>query len=128
MYQLTGVNRVEEPSVLKEASPDELLEKERGKKFVITFLKASIDEKFRLTSEKYKRLHQNAEVLRRLFNKESYEKIDFQEVTLFVKGTARNLNIRTNLYWAAEGYEGVQTVYFMLAKEKDQWVLDWLVY
>jgi len=129
IYQLKPVTRAEEPSLLKEASPEELLERERGKKFVITFLKASPDEKFRLTSEQYKKgPNRNADALRRIFDKESYYKIDFQEVTLFDKGKDKHLTIKTNVYWAAEGYEGIQTVYFMLVKEKDRWLLDWLVY
>jgi hypothetical protein len=129
VYQLTPVTRAEEPSLLKDASPEELLERERGKKFVMTFLKASPDEKFRLTSEHYKkRLNRSAEALQKIFDKESYYKIDFQEVTLFDKGKDKHLTIKANVFWTAEGYEGIQTVYFMLVKEKDRWLLDWLVY
>lgn len=128
VYQLTPATRAEEPALLKDVSPEELLERESGKKYVITFLRASPDEKFRLTSEHYKKLNRTADTLRKIFDKESYYKIDFQEITLFDKGKDRHLTIRANVYWAAEGYEGIQTVYFMLVKDKGRWLLDWLVY
>ena len=129
VYQLTTVDRVEKPLPLEEVSPEQLVEKEKGKRFIVSFLKAPPAEKFRLTSEHYKKgINRNAEALRKIFDKESYYKIDFQEVTLFDKGKDKHVTIKANVYWAAEGYEGIQTVYFMLIKEKDRWLLDSLVY
>lgn len=126
--RLTSGSRVEEASVLKEASAEQLLEKEKGKTLIISFVKAAPEEKFHWTSETFKTRGPNVESLRNIFNKESYYTIGFQEVTLFDEKMMRALTVKANLSWFAEGYDGIQTFYFMLVKERDTWTLDWLVY
>ena len=128
IFQLQTVERVESASKLEEETSTQLVEKEKIKRFVIDFLKANPDAQYRLTSEKYKKAHQSSESLKRVFSKESYGKLDFQQVQLFQKKTSQHATVKANLEWFAEGYDGVQTFYFMLIKEQDRWVLDWMVY
>jgi len=130
IFQLTPINRTEEVSKPEDSTPEQLLEKERGKKFVIMFLKLSPEKKFQVTSGDYKKkgLSNSPELFKKIFDKESYFKIDFQKINLFDQEKARHMEIKANLYWLFEGYEGVQTFYFNLVKEKDQWLLDWLIY
>lgn len=122
------VERHEPAVVFEEASPEQLIDKEKGKKFVLDFLNAKLEKKFQMTSESYRRHLKNSESLKRIFNKESYDKVDFRTIKLFQSGDTKRLRIKIDIYWFFEGYEGVQTFYFMLVHERDQWVLDWLIY
>jgi hypothetical protein len=40
----------------------------------------------------------------------------------------KNATVKANLYWAFEGYEGLQTFYFMLVKENEKWLVDWMAH
>ncbi len=127
VYQLENVRRFEEADKIQKLSADQLLELQEGKQFVISFLGSSSDQQFRLTSPKYKRLHKTPP-LKSIFDKESYLRIEFQEVTLFDDAKPQSMTVKANVDWAAEGFEGVQTFYFLLVKEQNEWVLDWLIH
>ena len=128
VYQLREVQRFEEADRLQKLSADQLLELQEGKQFVISFLSLSSNQQFQLTSRRYKELHKTPESLKSIFDKESYLRITFQEVTLFNDAKPQSITVKANVDWAAEGFEGVQTFYFMLVKEQNEWVLDWLIY
>ena len=128
IFQLQTVERVESASKFEEETSAQLVEKEKVERFVIDFLKANPDAQYRMTSEKYKKAHQSSESLKAAFNKESYGRLDFQKIELYEKKTPKHATVKANLEWFAEGYEGVQTFYFMLIKEQDRWLLDWMVY
>ena len=128
VYQLRAVQRFEEADRLQKLSADQLLELQEGKQFVISFLSLSSNQQFQLTSRRYKELHKTPESLKSIFDKESYLRITFQEVTLFNDAKPQSITVKANVDWAAEGFEGVQTFYFMLVKEQNEWVLDWLIY
>jgi hypothetical protein len=51
--------------------------------------------------------------------------MDIMKIEIAGKGTA---SAKINLYWANEGYEGIQTFHFSLIKEVDKWLIDWIVY
>ncbi len=127
-FQLKTVDRVDKAGAIEELSAEQLLEREQVKRFVISFLRANAEDKFLMTSEKYRKLNRGSDSLKKIFNKESYDRLDFQEVKLFNRELTKHSSVKANLHWFAEGYEGVQTMYFMLIKEKDRWLLDWLVY
>ena len=128
-FQLTPVDRKEEADQITRRSTDELRDTESGKEFIIKFVgKSDWEAKYKLTSSRFRKAHKSAESLRSAFNKESYFRIDFVKTQFVDKGTSKNLTVRANLYWFLEGYEGVQTYYFILLKQKDGWVLDWLIY
>lgn len=128
VYQLTAVERAERPAGFEEISPERLLDKEQGKKFIFMFLRASPDEKFTMCTDTYKKRISDGGQFRKIFNKESYDKIDFQELKVFERGKTKQIDLKANLYWFMEGMEGVQTFYFTLVKEKDRWLLDWIVF
>lgn len=109
IFQLRTVERVESASKLEEETSAQLVEKEKVKRFVIDFLKANPDAQYRMTSEKYKNANRSSESLKRIFNKESYGKLDFQQVQLVQKKTSQLVTVKANLEWFAEGYEGIQT-------------------
>jgi hypothetical protein len=128
IVQLTPVDRKVEAEQLKERSPQELREIESGKRFVINFVaKWDVDRKYKTTSLDYRK-KQGAESLKRAFNKEGYEKVEFLRADFVDEKSAQSLTVKANLYWFMEGYEGIQTFYFMLKKERGDWVLDWLVF
>ena len=118
---------------LKERSVWELKEIESAKLFIINFVaKWDVDRKYQSTSAAYKKLRK-PDSLRTAFNKESYNSIEFLRTDLITNGgsqtpNTKELTIKANLHWFAEGYEGVQTFYFILTKERGNWVLDSLVY
>jgi len=127
-FQLTPVDRKEEADQITQRSTDELRDTERGKEFIIKFVgKSDWEGKYKLTSGRFRKAHKSADSLRSAFNKESYFRIDFVKTQFVAKGASKNLTVRANLYWFLEGYEGVQTYYFILLKQKDGWVLDWLI-
>ena len=128
VFQLHTVNKQEQAEEFKILSSGQLAEKELGKKIIIIFLKMGPDEKYMMTSVRYKSLNKNPEAIKKIFNKESYYKIDFKDVKLLDKGNSKDMTIKADLYWFMESYEGIQTFYFMLVKEKDQWMVDWMVY
>ncbi len=128
VYQLREVQRFEEVDRNQKLSADQLLEQQAGKQFVMSFLSLSSDQKFRLTSRSYKEMHKTPESLKSIFDKEIYLRIDFQEVTLFDDAKPQSMTVKANVDWAAEGFEGVQTFHFMLVKEQNEWVLDWLIH
>ena len=128
VYQLRNVQRREEADSLQKLTADQLLEQQEGKQFVISFLSLSSDQKFRLTSRRYKELRKTPESLKSIFNKEIYLRIAFQEVTLFNDAKPQSMTVKANVDWALEGFEGVQTFYFMLVKEQNEWALDWLIH
>ena len=126
-FYLYPVEKKNKEDKIKEYEPQELLEIEKGKNFIINFLKISFDEKWKLTTKKYKEIYKSVESLKRAFDKESYSQIDFIKITLHNKKPL-SMTIKTNLYWDFEGYEGVMTYYFLLEKENNKWLLDWLVF
>lgn len=128
LFQLVNVNSVVEKDVIKQCSAEELLEKEKGKAFVIEFLKMSLEDKFKMTTSNYKDVFKRPEKLKKIFDKESYEKVDFKKIELFDKGKGLSMTIKTDVYWFNEGYDGASTVYFMLKKTGNKWLLDWLVF
>ena len=128
VYQLREVQRLEEADRFQKLSADKLLEQQEGKQFVISFLSLSSNQQFRLTSRRYKELHKTPESLKSIFNKESYLRIAFQEVTLFNDNKPQSMVVKANVDWFLEGFEGVQTFYFMLVKEQNEWALDWLIH
>jgi len=128
VHQLKDVHRFEEADRFQKLSADQLLELQEGKQFVISFLSLSSNQQFQLTSRRYKELHKTPESLKSIFDKESYLRIAFQEVTLFNDAKPQSMTVKANVDWAAEGFEGVQTFHFMLVKEQNEWVLDWLVH
>ena len=127
LFQLGSVQSKTEKDKIRRYTSEELLEIERGKIFIIDFLKAPFDEKWKLTTKKYKDVYKSVEFLKRAFDKESYSQIDFIRIGYHEK-TPLSMAIKINLYWAFEGFEGVTTYYFMLEKENDKWLLNWLVY
>jgi hypothetical protein len=127
-FQLKGVRSVIEEDKVVDKTPQELLEIERGRNFVINFLKASFENKYNMTTDKYKEKFKNADTLKRAFNKESYTKIEFIKVELFDAKKSPHMTLKTNLHWFMEGYDGSTTVIFLLVKIKDEWFLDWLIH
>jgi len=127
-FQLKGVKSIVEEDKIAENTAEEVLEKERGKIFVISFLKASFEKKFDMTTDKYQKTLKNVNSLKRIFDKESYTKIDFIKIELSDAKTPPNITLKTNLHWFMEGYDGSTTIYFILAKIKGEWLLDWLIY
>jgi len=128
VYQLIDVQRREEADRLQKLSSDQLLVQQEGKQFVINFLSLSSDQQFRLTSRGFKKWHKTPESLKSIFDKESYLRIAFQEVKLFDDSKPPSMVVKANVDWASVGYEGVQTFYFLLVKEQNEWALDWLIH
>ena len=87
----------------------------------------SFEEKYKMTTSNYKKVFKNADSFKKVFDKESYEKIDFIKIDLVDKGKGLSMTVKANVYWFIEGYDGVSTIYFILEKVKGEWLLDWLV-
>jgi hypothetical protein len=134
LIQLAPVETKVPADPVRERNAWELGQIESGKVFVIRFVtRLDADAKYRLTSASYKHLGRTADSLRRAFNKESYNRIEFLRTDLMTEGSAqrpevKELSLKANLYWFAEGYDGVQTFYFILKREAGDWVLQSLVY
>lgn len=130
LFQLKSIHSVTEEDKVKKHTTQELLEKEKGKIFVINFLKAPFNEKYSMTTDKYKKIFKNVDSLKRVFDKESYTKIDFIKIDLIDSSEQESphITIKANVYWFMEGYDGITTFYFMLVKIKDEWFLDWLIF
>jgi hypothetical protein len=128
LFQLKKIYSVIEEDKIKEYTAIELLEKERAKIFIINFLKASFDKKYYMITKKYKKILDSPDSLKKVFDKESYTKIDFIKIDLFNKENPSHITLRANVYWFMEGYDGVTTFYFMLVKVKDELLLDWLIH
>lgn len=126
-FYLYPVEKKNKEDKIKEYKPQELLEIEKGKNFIINFIKISLNKKWKLTTKKYKEIYKSEEVLKRAFEKESYSQIDFIEITLHNKKPL-SMTIKTNLYWDFEGYDGIMTYYFLLEKQNNKWLLNWLVF
>ena len=58
-FYLYPVEKKNKEDKIKEYAPQELLEIEKGKKFIINFLKISFDEKWKLTTKKYKEIYKS---------------------------------------------------------------------
>jgi transposase len=128
IVRLMSIDRKEEADPLRERHPQELREIEIGKRFVINFVaKWDVDRKYKATSLDYRK-KRTAESLKRAFNKEGYEKVEFLRTDFVDEKSAQSLTVKANLYWFMEGYEGIQTFYFILKRERGDWVLDWLVF
>ena len=126
IVQLIEVNSVEKADDFNEYSENDLLEIQKIKNQIITFVKSPKKSQLSILSPKYKGIFKNTEQeLSAVFNKEAYSKIDFRKIEYFDKGKA---TIKANLYWELEGYDGLQTFYFMLVKENKKWLVDWMVY
>jgi len=111
-----------------ELSGDQLRELQSGKLFVVNFVaKWDGNKRWQVTSANYKR-GRNVDWLKRAFNKETYLKVDFVRIDLTEEKTAKHLTIKAHLYWASEGYDGIQTFYFVLVKERRDWLLEGLIY
>lgn len=126
-FQLKSIHSAIEEDKIKKHTAEELLEKEKGKIFIVNFLKMSFEEKYKMTTSNYKKIFENVDSFKKVFDKESYEKIDFVKIDLVDKGKGLRMNIKANVYWFIEGYDGVSTIYFILEKVKGEWLLDWLV-
>jgi hypothetical protein len=128
VYQLNTVDRIEKSTDFDDISADRLLEKEKGKKFILMFLRANPAEKLTMCSNKYRKKILDGAHFKNIFNKESYDRIAIHELKISAPEKTMQMNIKADLYWFLEGLEGVQTFYFTLVKEKDAWLLDWIVY
>ena len=133
VIQLTPIEKKIEADVIRERSVWELKEIEGAKLFIMTFVsKWDIERKYRSTSTTYKKWRKS-DALKSAFNKESYGRIDFLRTDLITDGASqtpntKELTVKANLHWFLEGYEGTQTFYFILTKEKGGWVVDRLVH
>jgi hypothetical protein len=133
VIQLTPVETKIEADVVRERSVWELKEIESAKLFIINFVsKWDIDRKYRSTSATYKKWRKS-EALKSAFNKGSYTRIEFLRTDLITDGgsqppNTKELSVKVNLHWFLEGYEGTQTLYFILTKERGDWVVDRLVH
>lgn len=128
IFQLKSIHSTVEEDKINKYTAEELLEKEKGKTFIVNFLKMTFEEKYKMTTSNYKKIFKNADSLKKGFDKESYEKIDFVKTDLVDKGKGLHMTIKANVYWFIEGYDGISTIYFMLEKVKGEWLLDWLVF
>lgn len=133
IVQLKPVEEKVEADVVKERSVWELKEIESAKLFIINFVSEwDVERKYRSTSAAYKKLRK-ADALKSAFNKESYNRIELLRTDLITDSASqaqktKELTIKANLHWFSEGYQGIQTFYFVLTKEKGDWVVDSLVY
>jgi hypothetical protein len=133
VIQLRPVEEKIEADVVRERTVPELKEIESAKLFIINFVsKWDVERKYRSTSAAYKKWRK-ADALKSAFNKESYNRIEFLRTDLISDGGSqapktKELTIKANLHWFSEGYQGTQTFYFVLTKEKGDWVVDSLVY
>lgn len=126
VIQLVTVRSETKKDERKQYDEKTLKEIQLIKNALVTFVKSPIKAKSKLVSSKYKNIKKNiTRALSSAFGKESYSKIDLRKIDYFGEGRA---NAETNLYWAFEGYEGIQTFHFTLVKEKGQWLIDWIVY
>jgi len=126
VVQLIEVSSLEKAEGFKQYSENDLSEIQKIKNLIITFVKSPKKSQLKLLSLKYKGIFKNADdELSAAFNKESYYKIDFKKIEYFKKG---NATVKANLYWGSEGYEGLQTFYFMFVKDDENWLIDWMVY
>jgi hypothetical protein len=126
MIYLKEVRTEEKPTEVKYYSEQELMEMQSIKNVLIRFVKSQIKSKAEFLSSKYKNIFKNLEKkLAATFNKESYFKMDIRKIEYFKEAKA---TAEANLYWAFEGYQGVQTFHFSLVKENGQWLIDWMVY
>jgi len=123
IIQLRPVEEKIEADVVKERSVWELKEIESAKLFIINFVsKWDVERKYRSTSAGYRKWRR-ADALKSAFNKESYNRIEFLRTDLITDGASqapktKELTIKANLHWFSEGYQGTQTFYFVLTKEK----------
>lgn len=133
VIQLTPIDGKTEADVIRERSVWELKEIESAKLFIINFVsKWDIERKYRSTSAAYKKWRKS-DALKSAFNKGSYNRIEFLRMDLITDGASqapntKELTVKANLHWFLEGYEGTQTFYFILTKERGDWVVDRLVY
>jgi len=128
VLQLQSVTTTIDADKVKHYTAEELLQKEEGKIFVINFLSLSFEKKYAMTTKSYKSHFKNINFFKKTFDKETYDKIDFRKIDLFHDGKDGSMTIKTNVYWFLEGYSGVSTMYFMLKKIDNKWLLDWLVF
>jgi hypothetical protein len=127
--RLAPVFKKQEADPLKEPTTEELRQIESAKQFILNFVaKWDWENKYRSTSDRFRKTHKTADSLKRVFNKESYPAIDFVRMEFVDRKTFKHLAAKTNLHWFAEGYEGMHTFYFVLLREGNSWVLDWLIY
>jgi len=125
VIQLIDVDSYEKSDWNKQYSDKDLEEIQKIKSHLITFVKSSQKSQLKLLSSKYKDVYKNTEkVLSATFDKEAYLKIDFRKIEYLNKDRA---TIKANVYWTSEGYEGLQTFYFMLVKQNEKWLVDWMV-
>lgn len=133
VIQLTPIESKTEADVIRERSVWELQEIESAKLFIIKFVsKWDVERKYRSTSAAYKKWRKS-DALKSAFNKESYDRIEFLRTDLITYGASqppntKELTVKANLHWFLEGYAGTQTVYFILTKERGDWVVDRLVH
>lgn len=126
MHQLISESFEVKSDKIENYSVKKLTEIQSIKNFLISFVQSSAENQSKLITANFKETHNKpVETLSRTFDKESYSKIDFKKIKYFKNGEAV---ADTNLYWATEGYDGVQTFHFMLVKESGQWLVDWMVH
>ena len=126
VVQLIEVSSLKKADWFQQYSDEDLAEIQKIKSQIITFVKSPPKSQLKLLSEKYKGIFQNTEKeLLSAFDKESYSKIDFRKINYSRKG---NATVKANLYWELEGYEGLQTFFFKMVKDNENWLIDWLVY
>lgn len=130
---MTPIESKIEADVIRERSVWELKEIKSAKLFIIDFVsKWDVERKYRSTSAAYKKCRKS-DALKSAFNKRSYNRIEFLRMDLITDGASqapntRGLTVKANLHWFLEGYEGTQTFYFILTKERGGWVVDRLVH
>jgi hypothetical protein len=133
VIQLAPVESKIEADAIRERSVWELKEIESAKLFIINFVsKWDVERKYRSTSAAYKKWRKS-DALKSAFNKGSYDRIEFLRTDLVTDGASqapntKELTVKANLHWFVEGYEGSQTFYFILTKERGDWVVDRLVH
>jgi hypothetical protein len=133
VIQLTPIETKIEADVVRERSVWELKELESAKLFIINFVsKWDVDRKYRSTSAVYKKWRK-PDALKSAFNKGSYTRIEFLRMDLISDGgsqspNTKELTVKANPHWFLEGYEGTQTFYFILTKERGDWVVDRLIH
>ena len=125
VIQLRGVSTEVKPDTDLQYNAQALMEIQAIKSVLIAFVNSPISSKAKYVSPKYKSIFKNTdEVLSVVFNKEAYLKLDIRRIEYFYP----RVSLKADLYWAMEGYEGVQTFHFMFTKENGKWLIDWMVY
>jgi len=132
IVQLVPMDIKVEADSIKERTPAELSQVEGAKRFIIDFIaKWAPERKFNATTTRYRALLKSPERLKTLFDKESYDRLEFLRFRL-TPGQASEAGgaqatVKVNVHWFLEGNDGVTTYYFFLTQERGAWLLDGLI-